>query len=145
MSCPQCQESARFVGYRPKAIISLVGEMQLSRPYYHCAYCGTGIWPWDETLRLSPEKLTPGAQEVVTLLGITNSLRWTPLFGQKKGVPSLLLCRSSRPANSCSCFFVARAVSRPCRVKRRLALLASIQPKDSPAEGTPMTAPPVSR
>ena len=73
MSCPQCQESARFVGYRPKAIISLVGEMQLSRPYYHCAYCGTGIWPWDETLRLSPEKLTPGAQEITTLLGITNS------------------------------------------------------------------------
>jgi hypothetical protein len=73
MSCPQCEESARFVGYRPKKIISLVGEMKLSRPYYHCAHCLTGHWPWDEILRLSPERLTPGAQEVTTLLGITSS------------------------------------------------------------------------
>lgn len=73
MSCPQCDESARFVGYRPKKIISLVGEMKLARPYYHCAHCQTGFWPWDEILRLSPERLTPGAQEVTTLLGITNS------------------------------------------------------------------------
>jgi hypothetical protein len=73
MSCPQCEESARFVGYRPKTIISLVGQMKLSRPYYHCAYCLTGFWPWDEILRLSPERLTPGAQEVTTLLGITSS------------------------------------------------------------------------
>jgi hypothetical protein len=73
MTCPQCQEPARFVGYRPKKIISLVGAMDLSRPYYHCVCCQTGILPWDEMLRLSPERLTPGAQEVTTLLGITNS------------------------------------------------------------------------
>ena len=73
MTCPQCEESARFVNYRDKTIISLVGEMRLSRPYYHCEHCATGIWPWDKLLRLSPEKLTPGAQEVVTLHGITNS------------------------------------------------------------------------
>lgn len=73
MSCPQCQESARFVGYRPKTIISLVGALKLARPYYHCAHCQTGFWPWDVILRLSPERLTPGAQEVTTLLGITNS------------------------------------------------------------------------
>jgi hypothetical protein len=47
--------------------------MRLARPYYHCAHCQTGFWPWDEILRLSPERLTRGAQEVTTLLGITNS------------------------------------------------------------------------
>lgn len=73
MNCPRCKEPARFVGYRPKGIMSLVGAMQLSRPYYHCTHCEEGIWPWDEILHLSSERLTPGAQEVVSLHGILNS------------------------------------------------------------------------
>jgi hypothetical protein len=73
MTCPRCKESARFVGYRPKHITSLVGSMKLSRPYYHCTRCEEGLWPWDEILHLSPERLTPGAQEVVALHGIMNS------------------------------------------------------------------------
>ncbi len=73
MSCPHCRESARFVGYRPKEIKSLVGDMNLSRPYYHCKHCHQGTWPWDEMLRLSPERLTPAAQEIVSLHGVTNS------------------------------------------------------------------------
>jgi hypothetical protein len=73
MSCPKCKDSARFVDYREKRITSLVGDMRLSRPYYHCEHCHTGTWPWDEVLRLSPERLTPGAQEVVSLHGILNS------------------------------------------------------------------------
>lgn len=73
MTCPQCKESARFVNYRPKRLVSLVGDMQLSRPYYHCEHCHQGVWPWDEVLRLSPERLTPGAQEVASLTGILSS------------------------------------------------------------------------
>jgi hypothetical protein len=73
MTCPHCQNDAGFVGYRDKTIRCLAGEMRLSRPYYHCEHCHHGIWPWDELLRLSEERLTPGAQEVVSLLGIANS------------------------------------------------------------------------
>lgn len=73
MSCPQCQESARFVEYRPKFITSLLGEVRLERGYYHCAHCGHGHVPWDRTLRLSAQRLTPGAQEVVSLAGILES------------------------------------------------------------------------
>jgi hypothetical protein len=51
----------------------LAGAIRLSRPYYHCEHCHQGIWPWDEILRLSPERLTPGAQEVASLLGIVHS------------------------------------------------------------------------
>ncbi len=73
MICPHCQDDAGFVGYREKNIGSLVGTMRLSRPYYHCEHCHHGLWPWDEILRLSPERLTPGAQEILSLLGILNS------------------------------------------------------------------------
>jgi len=73
MSCPHCQESARFVEYRSKTVVCLVGEMRLSRPYYHCKNCGQGHLPWDELLHLSPQRLTPGAEEVATMAGIQES------------------------------------------------------------------------
>jgi hypothetical protein len=73
MSCPHCKNDAAFVGYREKFVRCLTGQMRLSRPYYHCPHCHHGIWPWDEILRLSAERLTPGAQEVTSMLGILNS------------------------------------------------------------------------
>ena len=59
--------------YRPKNFISLLGDIRLDRAYYHCDACHTGHILWDKQLRLSSERLTPAAQEVVTLLGIQDS------------------------------------------------------------------------
>ena len=73
MSCTHCQKAARFEGYRPKTFVSLIGELHLSRPYYSCPHCHDGSLPWDEMLRLSAQRLTPGAQEVATLAGIQES------------------------------------------------------------------------
>jgi hypothetical protein len=77
MTCPHCGAasgaSARFVGYRPKTFISLVGEIRIERAYYHCSSCGHGDIPWDRDLRLSSLRLTPGCEEVVTLWGIEES------------------------------------------------------------------------
>lgn len=47
--------------------------MRLSRAYYHCAACGRGSFPWDATLRLSPLRLTPAAEEVTALAGVQES------------------------------------------------------------------------
>lgn len=80
MSCPHCQESARFVAYRPKTVQSLVGTFALERAYYHCRSCGKGMVPWDEVLDLSRQALTPGASEVVCLAGAVDS------FGEAAGV-----------------------------------------------------------
>jgi hypothetical protein len=73
MTCPRCGEAARFVNYRPKDLVSLLGGIRVARGYYHCGQCGQGHVPWDETLRLSPQCLTPAAQEVVCLAGIQES------------------------------------------------------------------------
>jgi hypothetical protein len=73
MICPHCGEAARFVNYRPKDLISLLGDIRVVRGYYHCAQCGRGQFPWDQILRISPQRLTPGAQEVVCLAGIQES------------------------------------------------------------------------
>ena len=73
MSCPCCHESARFVEYRPKTVQSLMGNFRLARAYYHCRSCGTGTIPWDETLGLSRQALTPAASEVIGLAGAVDS------------------------------------------------------------------------
>src|SRR5947209_3945448 len=69
MSCVQCQEAAGFKEYRPKNVVSLLGDMRLYRGYYHCKHCGHGHFPWDGRLRLSERSLTPGAEEIVALGG----------------------------------------------------------------------------
>jgi hypothetical protein len=51
----------------------LLGELRLERGYYHCRSCGRGSVPWDQTLRLAEQRLTPAAQEVVCLAGIQES------------------------------------------------------------------------
>jgi hypothetical protein len=73
MTCPNCKESARFVTYRPKTFVSLLGDIRFGRGYYHCEHCHQGHFPWDQTLRLSTMRLTPAAEEVITFSGIKES------------------------------------------------------------------------
>ena len=46
-----------------------MGDIPIQRPYYHCADCKTGHFPWDRTLGLNKRGYTPAAQEVVTMGG----------------------------------------------------------------------------
>jgi hypothetical protein len=73
MTCRHCGEAARFVNYRDKDFVSLLGIIRVARGYYHCPHCGQGQFPWDQKLRISPQRLTPAAQEVVSLAGIQES------------------------------------------------------------------------
>lgn len=50
-----------------------MGDVRLSRCYYHCGQCGTGSVPWDATLHLTAARLTPAAAEVTCLVGIQTS------------------------------------------------------------------------
>jgi len=60
------------VNYRCKTVTSLLGEVELPRAYYHCRDCGQGCFPWDATLRVL-QRRTPGAEEVIALLGTLDS------------------------------------------------------------------------
>ena len=72
MSCPHCHEDARFVSYRSKEVTSAIGAMRVPRAYYHCPHCSSGCCPWDEVLRI-PNRRTPGAEELIALLGTSDS------------------------------------------------------------------------
>jgi hypothetical protein len=72
MSCPHCQDDARFVNYRRKLVTTLIGDIRLPRAYYHCPHCCQGWFPWDQILRVLNRR-TPGAEEVIALLGTSDS------------------------------------------------------------------------
>jgi hypothetical protein len=60
MSCSSCQQAARFVEYRSNTVTSLLGDIRVERPYYHCKHCGAGCHPFDATLRLAPQRPDAG-------------------------------------------------------------------------------------
>lgn len=67
LTCPCCRQSAKFVAYRRKGIMTLMGSALYERPYYHGCGCG-GQAPTDRELGLQ-ERLTPAAAEVTALHG----------------------------------------------------------------------------
>jgi hypothetical protein len=70
VTCPHCQRTAEFKGYRPKTAESLLGTIRYRRGYYHCGRCGLGLFPFDDEVGLGSHRLTPGAERVVSLLGL---------------------------------------------------------------------------
>lgn len=67
MICPCCRGRRKFVGYRRKTVVTLLGPVTYERAYYHGCACG-GAAPADHELRLEDE-FTPAAKEVITLHG----------------------------------------------------------------------------
>jgi hypothetical protein len=70
LSCPTCRGPSKFQGRRDKSFVGLMGGIVLRhRAYYHGPACREGHVPVDSALGLSSRRLTPGAEEVVTLAG----------------------------------------------------------------------------
>ena len=49
--------------------MSLLGEVRCQRAWYLCGYCGKGSFPWDQAVGLTVKRLTPAAEEAVSLAG----------------------------------------------------------------------------
>ncbi len=66
-----CGAVARYAGRRGKAIITVVGALELERAYYHCGECGHGFFPRDQALHIGSASLSEG---VLRMVGTTASL-----------------------------------------------------------------------
>jgi hypothetical protein len=69
VSCPQCREPAKFLGHRPRTLVSLLGPVRVTRAYYHCRGCHGGFAPGDAVMRLPEAALTAAAYEIACLAG----------------------------------------------------------------------------
>ena len=66
--CP-CGQPAHYLELRAKRLLSVLGEVELSRPYYLCKQCGEGQFPVDQQLDVEKTKNTPGVRRMLALVG----------------------------------------------------------------------------
>ena len=66
--CP-CGRSAAYRELRRKTITTVVGAVQLQRPYYLCPHCHHGQFPADTELDVVETQLSPGVRRMLAVVG----------------------------------------------------------------------------
>lgn len=61
------------MSWRSKTLVSLFGDIRVLCSYYHCRSCKTSQQPWDAALGLTKRRVTPAAEEAITLAGLLTS------------------------------------------------------------------------
>ena len=64
-----CGHKAHYVELRSKPVLSAVGEVRVSRPYYLCAHWHTGQFPADVELDIENTELSPAVRRMQALVG----------------------------------------------------------------------------
>jgi hypothetical protein len=64
---------ARFLGYRDKEVVTVVGPVKIQRAYYYCAESQQGRIPKDEALDIVGTHLSPGVRRMMGRVGSKES------------------------------------------------------------------------
>lgn len=67
-SCPQCGRRVAARGVVNRKLETLVGEVELARPYFYCVPCGQGFAPLDEALGVAPGRKQFDVQQAAAKL-----------------------------------------------------------------------------
>ena len=59
-----CSQQAHYRELRSKPVLTVVGEVEVSRPYYLCPHCHTGQFPADVELDIEHSELSPGVRRM---------------------------------------------------------------------------------
>jgi hypothetical protein len=64
-----CGQQAHYRELRSKKILTAVGEVTVSRPYYLCPHCHEGRFPADAELDIEDTEFSPGVRRMQALVG----------------------------------------------------------------------------
>ena len=64
-----CGQTAHYGGLRSKPVLTVVGRVEVSRPYYLCPHCHTGQFPADVELDIENTEFSPGVRRMQALVG----------------------------------------------------------------------------
>jgi hypothetical protein len=82
-----CGAAARYASRHAKTITTALGEMTLSRAYYHCATCQSGFFPRDRVMGIIDASLSPAVTRMTGLVGAMVSFEeGRELLGELAGV-----------------------------------------------------------
>ena len=65
----RCGQQADYRELRSKSVLTAVGVVQVSRPYYLCAHCQEGQFPADRELDIVNTGFSPGVRRMQALVG----------------------------------------------------------------------------
>ena len=68
LACP-CGDQARYLQLRSKTILTVVGNVKVSRPYYLCSKCHCGQFPVDAELDIAGTEFSPGVRRMQATVG----------------------------------------------------------------------------
>ena len=66
--CP-CGRQAFYRELRSKSVLTAVGTVEVSRPYYLCPHCHEGQFPADQELDIVNTEFSPGVRRMQALVG----------------------------------------------------------------------------
>jgi hypothetical protein len=64
-----CGHTAHYQELRSKPILSAVGRVEVSRPYYLCSHCHNGQFPADVELDIENKEHSPGVRRLLAVVG----------------------------------------------------------------------------
>jgi hypothetical protein len=64
-----CGRKAHYRELRSKPILTVVGKVDISRPYYLCSHCHTGQFPADVELDVENTEFSPGVRRMEAMVG----------------------------------------------------------------------------
>ena len=64
-----CGKQAHYRELRAKPVLTALGMVKVSRPYYLCAHCHTGQFPADIELDIADTEFSPGVRRMDALVG----------------------------------------------------------------------------
>jgi hypothetical protein len=64
-----CGQQAHYRELRVKPVLTAVGRVEISRPYYLCAQCHVGQFPADVELDIESTEFSPGVRRMQALVG----------------------------------------------------------------------------
>ena len=68
LRCP-CGQQAHYREIRSKSVLTAVGKVEVSRPYYLCSHCHTGQFPADAELDIADTEFSPGVRRMQAMVG----------------------------------------------------------------------------
>ena len=69
LSC-SCGHQAVYRELRSKPILTAVGRVEVSRPYYLCPHCHNGQFPADVELDIQDTEFSPGVRRMLAMVGL---------------------------------------------------------------------------
>ncbi len=68
LPCP-CGQQAHYRELRSKPVLTAVGPVEVSRPYYRCPHCRAGQFPVDAELDIENTAFSPGVRRMQAMVG----------------------------------------------------------------------------